>query len=126
MILSSTQKIFIVLALVFLLGFVAYGAISTGNTKVDTTSPVTTSSSVNGSDILALVEKFDKVSIDKTLFQSSLFMSLKDNSTPLTPESQGRPNPFAPIGFDNFSTASTPNPTSTSTQRTQATTTINR
>ncbi|MES3005225.1 MAG: hypothetical protein V4690_03940 [Patescibacteria group bacterium] len=104
MILTATQKGFIVLALVFLLGFVGYSTISSGSEELDTASTEQTENSINGSEILALVERFDAVSIDKSLFESSVFVSLIDFSTPLTAEAQGRPNPFAPIGFDNFTT----------------------
>ncbi len=54
-----------------------------------------------GQDILVLAEKLDTLSIDASVFSSILFTTLKDLSTPLTPESQGRPNPFAAIGLEN-------------------------
>jgi hypothetical protein len=55
---------------------------------------------VSGIDILTLITKLKNASIDQALFSSNLFAPLKDFSPSLTPESQGRPNPFAPIGND--------------------------
>lgn len=53
-----------------------------------------------GTDILILANKIKTVTIDPSVFSSPLFAYLKDFSNPLTPEAQGRPNPFAPIGLD--------------------------
>lgn len=114
MILTTTQKFLVVLILVFIIGFLAYSTIGTGETVTEENA-TTEVVGVNGSDILALVDKFKTVSIEKDLFDSSLFKSLLDFAIPLTSEPQGRPNPFAPIGFDNFgSTIQSQSSTSTS------------
>jgi hypothetical protein len=51
-------------------------------------------------DILVLIEKLKAVSIDTSLFSSTLFTNLKDLQVPINSESVGRPNPFALIGVD--------------------------
>lgn len=54
-----------------------------------------------GQEVLILVEKIKFVTIDPSIFQDSLFSSLKDISVQVSPENVSRPNPFAPIGFDS-------------------------
>lgn len=51
-------------------------------------------------DILSLVDKMSRMSIDSSVFSSQLFVKLIDFSAIPTPEAVGRPNPFAPIGSD--------------------------
>jgi len=98
MILSTTQKFFVVIVLVFLFGFLAFSTISK---KVDEETGVAEETAkVNGQDIIELVAKFNAVSINKEIFDSKLFSGLVDFSIALTPEATGRPNPFAPIGVD--------------------------
>jgi hypothetical protein len=54
-----------------------------------------------GADVLALIEKLKTISIDTKLFEQPLFTNLKDGTVPITPEQQGRNNPFLLIGLDN-------------------------
>ena len=72
---------------------------------VDTTIAVD-SSNIVGQDIIALVDKFENVSIDTSLFSSSLFTNLKDTSATVIAEPQGRSNPFVLIGVESFDTGS--------------------
>ncbi len=113
MILTTTQKFFIVLVLVFILGFLAYSTVGTNSEESAGGTTTVQGGTINGADILTLVERFKTVSIKKDVFDTSLFKSLTDFTTPLTAEPQGRPNPFAPIGFDNFGTTQTQTSTST-------------
>ena len=78
------------------------------------------SSPISGQEILNLTNKLKNISIDQAIFSSKLFLTLKDFGTVLTPELQGRPNPFAPIGTDvgNLVILQT-NATSTGVKKTQ-------
>lgn len=68
---------------------------------VGVTVGTTTSDITAGSDIIDLATKLSNISIDSALFNSPLFKNLKDFDIPLSPEIQGRPNPFASIGYDS-------------------------
>jgi hypothetical protein len=50
-----------------------------------------------GQDILDLVQSLQRVSIDPSLFSGPFFKNLKDFTTPVIPEEQGRTNPFGSL-----------------------------
>ncbi len=54
-----------------------------------------------GAEIISLLEKLDRITLDTALFQQPTFQSLRDFSITLRPQPVGRPNPFAPIGNDS-------------------------
>lgn len=65
---------------------------------------------VNGSSVaakdaenfLTLLLNVKNVKMDVSIFTDSAFASLRDSSIILTPDgTEGRPNPFAPLGKDN-------------------------
>lgn len=58
-----------------------------------------------GAEIILLLQKLDRITLDTSLFDEQTFQSLKDFSITLRPQSVGRPNPFAPIGTDTTSSA---------------------
>ncbi|MFZ2621101.1 MAG: hypothetical protein WAX85_01215 [Minisyncoccia bacterium] len=93
------QKVTVVLVTLIILAGVAYYSLT--NIADYAPSPDLSETGVVGQDILVLVEKLKNASIDQSFFSSVLFVSLRDFNTSLLPESQGRPNPFAPIGVDN-------------------------
>ena len=102
MLTPTSKKLLITLILISVLGFGAYmfsQSSSSDSQEVVTTTPL-------GEDILAVVQKFQNVTIDKTFFSSPLLTNLRDISVPLYNEPQGRPNPFSPIGID-FGTVDT-------------------
>ncbi len=86
-----------ILALLVLASYTAFRVTSTAHADVSSDDSTTTPI---GQDILSLLSSFQSVSIDSTLFSSPLFQSLKDFSVALSPEQQGRSNPFAPIGTE--------------------------
>jgi len=91
------QKIYIGLVTLLALGYFGYNIFispASPNASPELASPIV------GQNILNLVAKLQTVSIDQSFFSSPLFTSLKDSSTTLFPESQGRSNPFAPIGVE--------------------------
>lgn len=98
---QKIQKIIIVTILIGGVGFVVYSIFlkaSTVSAQNTDTGVTTETSATVGQDILDLMAAFQKVSIDSSLFSSSLFQNLKDFSTTIQPETPGRSNPFAPIG----------------------------
>lgn len=120
---SLTQKLVVTVVTLGLVGFFGYsfflsisGSGPSSSSALDNSS-VSLGTGVVGQDISALVAKLKSVSIDTSLFSSPLFSNLKDISTPIIPEPQGRPNPFASVGSDGYF-VSTPvllHPTPTST-----------
>lgn len=45
----------------------------------------------------SLVQQLQPISFDTKIFSDSRFMSLVDITTPITPETQGRLDPFSPL-----------------------------
>jgi len=90
------QKLYIIIISLVLTLFVGY-SIFLAPSQTGVTS---FSGGSVGSDILNLVTKLKTTSIDSSFFSSALFGSFKDYSIKTFPETQGRPNPFAPIGLD--------------------------
>ncbi len=98
MISPQIQKLMIIaltLGLILYIGLGLYNSEPAVNLSNDVSGVDTTSQ-----DILTLVDKLQKVSIDQSVFTSTVFLSLMDYSAIISPEIQGRPNPFAPIGVD--------------------------
>lgn len=92
------QKIYIVLLTLIALGYFGYNIFS--STPYTTANPDFSGTPIVGQDILSLVTKLKTISLDQSFFSSPLFIRLQDFSVTLFPESQGRPNPFAPIGVE--------------------------
>jgi len=53
-------------------------------------------SSVNG-DLLTTLGKLKKLKLDKSIFEDTVWQSLRDFGQTLSPEPKGRSNPFAPL-----------------------------
>lgn len=113
---SSSQKLLIGILVLAVIGFVAFKFMG----SADTTSEIVTTETGQedvGQQILDAVDKLNTVNIDGSLFTSSLFTNLKDFSTDISSEQQGRQNPFADIGsgggYSNQSAAATQANTST-------------
>lgn len=51
-----------------------------------------------GNDVVELNKSLQAVVLDQSIFTSAEYKTLTDWSPVLTPQPQGRPNPFAPIG----------------------------
>ena len=98
---TSTQKTIGVIIL--LLGIAYYAYMTFVQAPPVDKSATDGSTPPVGQDILDLVASFESVSIDPAVFDSPLFKNLKDFTTVLLPEPQGRVNPFAPIGTENAS-----------------------
>jgi len=84
---------------ILVLGFLGFQFFQSGAGELTTGSNATsTDQTAAGQDILETVDKLKNVAITPELFSSDLFTNLKDFSVALTPEQQGRANPFASIG----------------------------
>ena len=94
------QKILVGVVLVAIVGAGIY-FYSSSSGGSGSSSDTASSSEPVGQDVLNLVNSFQGVRIDPTLFSQQEFQDLKDFTTVLQTESQGRDNPFAPIGSDS-------------------------
>lgn len=56
-----------------------------------------TSGSATQAKFQALVAELQPISFDTRIFSDSRFMALVDLTTPITPETSGRIDPFAPV-----------------------------
>lgn len=66
--------------------------------SVDTTSGT---SSVSGSEFLTVLLNVKNIKLDDSIFSDPAFATLHDSSIELVNDgTEGRPNPFAPIGSD--------------------------
>ncbi len=74
------------------------------------TLPLTpnTNSSLTG-NFLSLLLNVKGIKLDDTIFSDGAFINLRDSSILLVPDgTEGRPNPFAPFGFENVITPISP------------------
>ncbi len=99
--LTQTQKLILALVIFALTGYVIYSSFFS-TPSAPSVSPDETGAAVQaeGQDVIDLAAKLDSISIDPGIFTSTLFKSLKDFDVPISPELQGRPNPFEIIGID--------------------------
>ncbi|MFN4181235.1 MAG: hypothetical protein ACK4FA_00860 [Candidatus Paceibacteria bacterium] len=106
--------IFVVIAGLLILGYVLFmqkpeqaPLVSTTNQAGEVASTVTDDTAKLGQDFLNLLFSVKSINLDASVFDNPSFNSLKDSSIILVPDgSEGRPNPFAPIGTENSLTAS--------------------
>ena len=99
MISQSIQKTIVILVAVLLVVYIGYGLV----TSTPDASAVDPNADTSSQDILSLVDRLSKISIDQSVFSSPTFTSLVDFSVGIINEDKGRPNPFAPIGVENSS-----------------------
>lgn len=90
------NKITIITIILLALGFWVYS----NYLKPDDSVPTDVSAQAVGSDVLALSQSLQSVTLDQTLFSSPLYRNLVDFSPTLPNQPVGRVNPFAPIGQD--------------------------
>jgi hypothetical protein len=110
--------IFITIAVVFVLVYIFFikpspeqpSLVSTTNTNlpnIDGTTPGTNTpdSVFVTEDFLALLLGVQQIKIDDIIFSDPAFIGLRDSSITLTLDNtEGRPNPFAPLGRDTVVT----------------------
>jgi hypothetical protein len=79
---------------------------------------------VLGSQISQALLRIEQIKLDKSIFESKIFQTLKDRSVPIEDEPMGRSNPFAPLGDISVnSTTRSASSTATSTRTTSRTAT---
>ncbi len=104
--------IFVVLGGILVVGYVffmqkpkeaALVSNTTQSTKTDGIVSDKKESSQLNQDFLGLLFSVKSINLDASVLQTESFNSLKDSSIILVPDgTEGRPNPFAPIGEDNM------------------------
>ena len=102
---KSKVNIGIIIGIFIAIGVAGYMYIKRDQSNPDLLTSVPTDSiksPVDSSFLTALLE-LKKHNLDKSIFESKVFNSLRDFSKPIAPQEKSRPNPFAPI-----STTSTP------------------
>ncbi len=86
---------------------------STSSATTPDTNVVSQNSAV-AQDLLSLLLSVKSIRLDDSIFSDKAFTSLHDSSILLTsPGNEGRPNPFAPIGFDALPVSQIPPPSTT-------------
>lgn len=96
---TTSQKVLVAVVILVVLALFGYFAFSG---PVETVAPADLSGQeVLGGDILILASQIENISIDQSVFNSPIFLSLVDYEIPLSAELQGRVNPFAAIGAEN-------------------------
>ena len=124
-------RIILILAVLGGLGYMGYQYFANGSTSAPTSSLVSsnTDATTPESDANAVSDTFlqqllnlKSITIDTDLFNTTTYKSLHDYSMPIVSDgTEGRVNPFAPIGTD--ATAATPVPVAPTQQPTLAVTT---
>lgn len=92
---KSNTVILIVATLIIAAGAYWYFFTGTGNEP-----PLTATTSFEGgaqAQFQTLVGELQPISFDTGIFSEPSFMALVDLATPITPETIGRPDPFAPV-----------------------------
>ncbi|MFZ2522388.1 MAG: hypothetical protein WAX44_01345 [Minisyncoccia bacterium] len=116
---SQAPKVIVAILLLVIVGFGSYLFYTRGLSGINIGGfSLPSEEGPVGSDILVLAEKIKLTVIEPEILESNLFRSLVDMSSPLSPESQGRPNPFAPIGFETANVISSTNSSDTASSRT--------
>ena len=97
MINPQIQKLIIIFITILFVGYIGYGLFNaTPSPDAFSAIPANPDSEL----ILALADKIEKTTIDSSIFSDKLFVALIDTSSVVTPEEQGRDNPFYTIGLD--------------------------
>ena len=114
--------IFIVIATLIILAYVflikkspeeqnLISSLPASNNIVLPTANVLDQNSLIAQDLLSVLLSVKSIKLDDTIFSDEAFINLKDSSISLNPlGDEGRPNPFAPIGFEAFSVPVIPPP----------------
>ncbi|MFA6273789.1 MAG: hypothetical protein WC662_01380 [Candidatus Paceibacterota bacterium] len=108
--------IFVVIAGVLILGYFLFFkkepeqanlVSSFGNSTLPvTSSTVSEQNSVTSQDFLSILLNVNNIKLNDSIFGDSAFANLRDTTIVLMPDgTEGRPNPFAPIGIENEASA---------------------
>jgi len=91
---KSSTVLFIIVTLILAAGVYWYVSTGTGNE-----SPLTATGSQTSAQtqFQSLVSQLQPISFNTAIFEEPNFLALVDLTTPITPESSGRLDPFAPV-----------------------------
>jgi hypothetical protein len=102
--------IFLVIAAIFVLVYIFFlkpkppiaSLVSTGDTPVAQNTGVVNTNSTLSQNFLSVLLNVKNIKLNDDIFSDNAFTSLHDSSITLTPDgTEGRINPFAPIGADS-------------------------
>jgi hypothetical protein len=94
-------KKIIILVLIIVLMFVIYTLTNKQDTQIDPLLVNDVSSNQTallGVQISQALLRIEQITLDKSIFQDKIYITLQDRSTTILDEPRGRTNPFAPIG----------------------------
>lgn len=89
---------FVLIMVTLLVAMGAYWFFFTGTGNQPSVTPTTVVKNQAQTQFQALVSALQPISFDTNIFSDPRFVLLVDLATPITPESAGRPDPFALIG----------------------------
>ena len=89
-------KTVIISLIVLLLIFVGFTYLR-GKDGSDEVLESVESEEVIGRDIIAKLDQLNSLKLDESVFSDEVFLSFKDFTLTVSPESRGRSNPFAPF-----------------------------
>jgi len=79
---------------------------TTTATTATTDTVIVNNNEMVAKDFLTLLLSVKSIKLDDTIFSDNAFISLRDSSITLTPDgTEGRINPFAPLGADTGTSA---------------------
>jgi hypothetical protein len=99
---TSTIKTIILVLVIAGIGYFGYNYLTRTNVAGDSAiQQESANTSKMGAEVLTALNQLKVLKLDGAVFKDKTFLSLKDFSKPLNPESIGRVNPFSPIGVEN-------------------------
>lgn len=101
---TQNIKQIIIAAIVIIVAFVGFKMFFGSDGPADEALAVDNASSaqfIDGQAILVLLGKLNQVTLDESIFTSSVFSSLESFEKPVEDQAISRNNPFAPIGVEN-------------------------
>lgn len=94
-------KNWIIIGLVIIVAFVIYAVFFGPKEKEEgllSSGAVKTPAALVGSEIISALNQIESLRLDRAIFDSPVYQSLKDRSRKIQPEPVGKANPFSPIG----------------------------
>lgn len=97
----ARYKIILLIAVLVVVGFVAYSMFFGGTTdsRLLTSTPTANQAQTStNNELLLLLVNLKTITLESSIFGDSAFQGLVDFGQGLVPEPAGRKNPFAPVG----------------------------
>ena len=90
----------VIVLVVIVVGYNYFTAPSSTSTTDLTATGQGTETAPVGSDLISLLDQMKQISIDTSIFSRPSYVSLQDFGQTISPQPQGRNDPFAPIGVE--------------------------